>query len=413
METATAAVGPNETTKHEAAGLAHVATVSFLASRASPVAGFWIALAGGVGLARAAQRDGARLGYGASLAATLQTIALIGPVRINVPLTQALSAPLIGALERRGTPARWQVLACAAVRLAHLTVVGAFGLFVLAGGLEVYTDTYESLTGWTGFVPQGQTAALVVTGVALLLWTAFASTVQVVVYRRALTSWTSAALAEGERTPEPPDAVAGRFDPRAVALATGIAFALLIAGLSWPLLAAVAAWLTLASVTGRGDGSVVHSGVVLALVLGLVVLFGTLLGGLGSDEAFRRAIRAMLLVLTATWLRAAAGAGGLREVSRRALGKLGRVPPAPEAAAVMDELGSGSQLGPAVRSALATLSKAPRRPLAVADAVLGWVVVESRRFRRAAPAPPMELRARVRDVVLVAGACACGLAFFA
>src|SRR4051812_29977860 len=116
METATAAAGGSSTeaTTHEAAGLAHVATVSFLASRASPVAGFWIALAGGVALARAAQRDGARLGYGASLAATLQTIALIGPVRINVPLTQALSAPLIGTLERRATPVRWQVLACAA-----------------------------------------------------------------------------------------------------------------------------------------------------------------------------------------------------------------------------------------------------------------------------------------------------------
>ena len=67
--------------KAEAGGLAHVATVSFLASRASPAFGFWIALAGGVALARAGQRDGVRLGYGASLAATLQTIALIGPIR--------------------------------------------------------------------------------------------------------------------------------------------------------------------------------------------------------------------------------------------------------------------------------------------------------------------------------------------
>jgi hypothetical protein len=78
----------------------------------------------------------------------------------------------------------------------------------------------------------------------------------------------------------------------------------------------------------------------------------------------------------------------------------------------MDELGSGRQLGPAVRSALATLRSAPVRPLPVVDAVLGWVVVESRRFRRAAPAPPLGLRVRVRDVVLVGGACACGLALF-
>src|SRR6266516_3814556 len=91
-------------TRHEAAGLARVATVSFLASRAVPSSGFWVALAGGVALARAALRDGIRLGYGASVAATLQTIALIGPARLNIPLTQALTAPLIGALEGRSTP---------------------------------------------------------------------------------------------------------------------------------------------------------------------------------------------------------------------------------------------------------------------------------------------------------------------
>src|SRR4051812_4209384 len=212
MRTATAPAidSSTEATRHEAAGLAHVATVSFLASRASPVAGFWIALSGGVALARAAQRDGARLGYGASLAATLQTIALIGPVRFNVPLTQALSAPLIGALEARETRVRWQVLACSAVRLAHLTIIGAFALFVLTGGLDVYTDTYESLTGWT-FLPQGQTAAIVLTVVALVFWTVFASTVQVPIYRRALVRWPTAPVGEGERAPEPPEPVAGRF----------------------------------------------------------------------------------------------------------------------------------------------------------------------------------------------------------
>ena len=77
---------------------------------------------------------------------------------------------------------------------------------------------------------------------------------------------------------------------------------------------------------------------------------------------------------------------------------------------VMDELGSGRQLGPAVRSVLATLRMAPPRPIPVVDAVLGWVVEESRRFRPAAPAPPMLLRARLRDVALVASAVACGLA---
>jgi hypothetical protein len=396
--------------RHEAAGLAHVATVSFLASRASPAFGFWIALAGGVALARVGQRDGARLGYGASLAATLQTIALIGPIRLSIPLTQALSAPLIGALEGRATPVRWQVLACAAIRLAHVGVTAAFAVFVLTGGLDVYTKSYESITGWTGFLPQGKAGALVLTGVGLVAWTAFASVVQVLVYRRGLVQWPPAPVAEGERAPEPADRVAGRFDPRAVALGAAIAFALLIGGISWPVLAAVGAWLGLAAVVGGGDRSVVPTGMLLAVLLGGGVLIFTLLGGLGADEALRRALRALLLVLVATWLRAAAGAGGLREVSRRALGRLGRVPPAREAAAVMDELGSGRQLGSAARSVLASLRAVPPRPMPVVDAVLGWVVEESRRFRPATPAPSLALRARLRDAALVVTAAACGLA---
>ena len=60
-------------------GPAHVAVVSFLAARAAPSGGFWIALAGGVALARVAERRGARLGFGASIAAMLETVAIIGP----------------------------------------------------------------------------------------------------------------------------------------------------------------------------------------------------------------------------------------------------------------------------------------------------------------------------------------------
>jgi hypothetical protein len=401
METSTA--------RHEAAGLAHVATVSFLASRALPSVGFWVALAGGVALARAALRDGARLGYGASVAATLQTIALIGPTRFSVPLTQALSAPMIGALERRSTPVPWQVIAAGAIRLSHVSAQFAFGVFVLTGGIDVYTETYESATGWTGFMPEGTAAALILTAVGIAVWTVFASVVQVIVYRRGLASWPQGPLAEGEREPEPLEPVAGRFDPRAVALGAGIAFAVLVAGLSWPVLAAVSGWLALAALVGGGDRSVVRTGVLLGLLLGVVVFAFTLVGGLGGDEALRRGLRALLFVLVATWLRAAAGAAGLREVSRRALGRLGRIPSAREAAAVMDELGSGKQLTPAVRSVFGALRSTPLRPIPVTDAVLSWVVVESRRFRRAAPAPPMRLRAHVLDVALVVLAAACGV----
>ena len=58
----------------EVAGPAHVGVVSFLAARAAPTGGFWIALAGGVALARVAERRGPRLGFGASAASMLETV---------------------------------------------------------------------------------------------------------------------------------------------------------------------------------------------------------------------------------------------------------------------------------------------------------------------------------------------------
>src|SRR5688500_3852815 len=102
-----------------ATGPAHVAVVSFLAARAAPTGGFWIALAGGVALARVAERLGARLGFGASAAAMLETVAIIGPARFGVPLTQAISAPILGRLHARGVGFGPQLLACAGVRLLH------------------------------------------------------------------------------------------------------------------------------------------------------------------------------------------------------------------------------------------------------------------------------------------------------
>jgi hypothetical protein len=390
----------------EAAGLAHVATVSFLASRAAASIGFWVALAGGVALARVGERRGMRVGYGASVAAMLQTVAMIGPARFSVPLTQGLTAPLLGALEARTTPVAWQMLACGAIRLAHVVFQTAFAIFVLTGGLDVYTKSYDSLTGWLGVLPQGRTAALVLTGVGILLWTVFASVVQVLVYRRGLLRWPAGSPDAEQRRPDPVDEVTGRFDPRAVALAAAIAFTLLVAGTSWPLLGAITAWLALASLASGGDRSVVSTGVALSLLLGAGVFVFTLIGGIGAEAALRRGIRAVLFVLVATWLRYAAGASGLREVSRRTLGALRRVPSAREAAAVLDELGSGRQLAPAVGSMFAALRSTPARPLPVVDAVLGWVAAESLRFRPAEPGASSALRGRLRDLLLVALAAA-------
>src|SRR5215217_4086204 len=171
-----------------ATGPAHVAVVSFLAARAAPTGGFWIALAGGVALARVAERLGARLGFGTSAAAMLETVAIIGPARFGVPLTQAVSAPILGRLHARDVGFWPQLLACATVRLLHNAGTTAFFIWVVAGGLDAYAGTYDALAGRLG-LELGSAGALAITGAGLLAWAAFASAVQVGVYRRGLRRW--------------------------------------------------------------------------------------------------------------------------------------------------------------------------------------------------------------------------------
>ena len=103
----------------------------------------------------------------------------------------------------------------------------------------------------------------------------------------------------------------------------------------------------------------------------------------------------------ATWLRAAAGSEGLREVSRRVLGRVSRVPSVGEAAGVMDQLGSGRQLGRAGREAAAAMQGVRPRPRPVVDAALGWVEAEAGRFHPAPPVAPAVLHAAAADYVLV------------
>jgi hypothetical protein len=389
----------------ETVGLAHVATVSFLASRATPPIGFFVALAGGVALARVGQRRGGRWGYGASLAAMLQTVAIIGPVRFGVPLTQALTAPLLGVLEARGVGARVQMAVCAAIRLAQNALTSAFVIVVLTG-LDVYLDSYDTIAGVIPLLPEGRAAAWIVTIGSLVFWAVFASAVQVWVYRRGLTGWPPPGEeptlhVDAPAAADPTEPRAGRLDPRAVVLSAAIAFGLLVASFSWPLLAAVAAWLVVAALVSRGDPSVVPLGALLGAVLGTVVFTVAMLGGQGVADSLARGVRATLLVLVATWLRAAAGTAGLREVSRRVLGRLHRAPAAAEAVQVMGELGSGRELAPAARSLLRALRAVPAKTVPVVDAVLGWVAFESRRFRPAVVVAGAQLRLRALDVVLV------------
>jgi hypothetical protein len=388
-------------------GTAHVATVSFLASRAAPAGGFWIALAGGLALARAAQRSGARQGYGGSIAAMLETVAIMGPSRFGVPLTQAATAPLLGRLEARGAAPALQWSLCAAIRLAHNTATTAFAIWVILGGLDAYTGTWTSLAGRVG-LEVGTGGALAVTAAALLLWAAFASAVQVAVYRRGLVAWPDDEAGGAGASAPAAGATASvpRFDPRAVAAAAAVAFALLLASTAWLLLGAVVVWLGGAWAISRPDREAVPTGLVLTAVLaGGALAFG-LGAGLGAEVALRRALRAALLVLVATWLRAAAGAPGLREVFRRVLGRLRRVPAVPEAAGVLDGIGSEGRLLEAGRQLATSLRDVPRRPMAILDGVLGWVARESARFRVGSPDPAPALRVGAADWALVVLAAA-------
>jgi hypothetical protein len=404
------------------AGPAHVAVVSFLAARGAPAGGFWIALAGGVAIARAAERLGARIGFGASAAAMLETVAIIGPARIGIPLTQAVTAPMLGRLEARGWRSLRQILACSAVRLTQNAATTAFFIWVITGGLDAYAGTYDAIGRRVG-LEIGSADALVLTAIALVAWAAFASTVQVLVYRRGLASWDALAAHTTDIDPamsgkckpraETP-AERRRFDPRAVTLAALVAFALLLSGTEWVLLAAVSAWLALAWATARPDKEPLKTGLAFAALLaGGAFLFG-LGAGLGLDVALRRMVRAGLLVLVATWLRGAAGAEGLREVSRRALGRLDRLPSAREAALVLDQIAAEGRLAAAGRTLLDRLGGVRARPLILLDAVLGWVVHESAAFKAAAPRrAATALAAGPLDLVLVllAAAPALGLAF--
>ena len=391
-------------------GPAHVAVVSFLAARAAPTGGFWIALAGGVALARVAERRGARLGFGASIAAMLETVAIIGPARFGIPLTQAVTAPLLGRLEARGWPPLAQVLVCAAIRLVHNTATTAFFIWVITGGLDAYAGTYDAIGRRLG-LEVGTADALALTAAGLLVWAAFASTVQVLVYRRGLRDWDR--LAAHPRQVDRP--IGGkvdtsererRFDPRAVTLAAAVAFVLLLASTAWALLAAVGAWLALAWLAARPDREPVPAGLLFAALLAGGAFVFAVTGGLGLETAARRAARAGLLVLSATWLRGAAGAEGLREVSRRALGRVRRLPAAPEAALVLDQIASEGRLAAAAGGLQQQLLGVKLRPVPFLDAVLGWVVREASAFRPPPARPAHALRTRWVDALLIVAAVA-------
>ena len=395
-------------------GLAHVATVSFLAARAAPSMQFWIALAGGIGLARTSALHGLRNGYGASLASMLQTVAVMGPARVNGPLTQALTAPLLGALHRRGTPVPAQIAACFAIRLSHYVVLTAALVWIVLGGLDAYAGSYDTLTGWLGLLPEGKRGALIVTAILNVALAVFYSVTQVLVYRWALASWPQSPPAIAAPAAGPAqDRGSARFDPRAITLAAVVAFALLLSGTWWALLASVAAWLAIAWAVSRPDREALGLGLALTALLAFGAIVATLIAGLGIDEALRRGSRAGLLVLVATWMRAAAGPAGLRETFRRALWRIRAVPPAREASQILDGLDSGARLIASGRTLVDALAVVELTPRTVAAVVRDWVSAEAAGFRAAAAAARARLAVKPRDGLLVAFAAVPVLALFA
>ena len=395
------------------AGLAHVATISFVAARIAPPIGFGVSLAGGLALARAGQRAGLRGGYGAGLGTILETVAIVGPTRLGGAISQALTAPLLGRMEQAGARLGWQALACTLIRFAYNAATTAFFIWVLAGGLTAYAGTYDSIAGGLPLLASGPLAALLATALVLLAWALFASLIQVSVYRRGLKRWPrrEPGLGEAAGAPaEPPRA--RRTDPRAIALAAAVAFVLLVASTAWWALAAVGAWLAAAWLVLPPERHVVPAGLGLAAALAASAF---LVAGIGNGwgEAAPTGARAALLVLTATWMRGAAGEAGFREVSRRVLDRLRRLPAVPEAAHVLDELGLGRRLGAAARSLVGSVGSVRRRPLAILDSVLDWVGQEAATFRTVEPLPRQHLAFAPADALLVLAAALPALAILA
>ena len=89
------------------------------------------------------------------------------------------------------------MLLCAALRLIHNTATTAFFIWVITGGLDAYAGTYDALGRRIG-IDVGTADALVLTAAGLLVWAAFASVIQVLVYRRGLRHWEEPAADEGQ-----------------------------------------------------------------------------------------------------------------------------------------------------------------------------------------------------------------------
>ena len=348
----------------------------------------------------------------------LQTIAVMGPARINAPLTQAITAPMMGRLQARGAPWALEFAACLGLRLLHYAALMAAFVFVVLGGWTSTRPPTSALTGWLPLLPEGTAGALAMGALGNVVAAVFFSVVQVTVYRRALGRW-----------PDGPPGAPGRVAARS-APPGGFAPSRRDARAS-----PARAERALRSPGGRDRGgggqrpaagehrvgaARRRRGVARARVVGVARRpLGRPAGRRARGHPGHRRARGRapgrsrararapagdprrLLVAVATWMRSAAGQAGLREVFRRGLHRLGRIPAAAEAARLLEGLDAGPRLVAAGRAAAGRLAAADLRPAPMADALAAWVAGEAAGYVAGGPPAAPALRTRHRDRVLV------------
>jgi hypothetical protein len=313
-----------------------------------------------------------------------------------------MTAPVLGWLHARGRGFPSLFAFCVTVRLSVYVVLNALWVWLVLGSIDGFVRTYEATTGWTGVLPQGRTAALVLTFGWQAIWGVVLSVIQVAVYRRALARW-----------PQPPERVEARpaaarttpvveHDPRPLALAAGVAFVLLLVSTAPIVLGAVALWLAVAWMVARPDARTARLGAGLAALLALSALIAGALADLGTQASAERAARAALLVLVATWLRGATGPEGMRSLFGGILRRLSRIGWAREAGALLARLDSADQLTAAGRALIDELRGVEHKPGPVADAATRWVVAEAGRGAVGAEQPETHLVSRPVDRAVMA-----------
>ena len=280
---------------------------------------------------------------------------------------------------------------------------------MILGGLDEFTGSYETLTGWLGIVPAG-------TGRRARGDRRGADAVGDLLQHRAGGGLPARARQlAGRSTPTPragaarrrrprSERAAGRFDPRAVVLAALLASALLLASTSWPLLLGVTAWLIPAWLLSRPDNDAVPLGLVLAGAARVRRAHRRAAERrrAGADAARVAARRAARRRRDVDARRGRRAAGCARRSAARCTGSA-RIPSVREGAALMEGLDAGPRLiaaRPRRRGPLRRRRAQARRAVRHGHRLGG---APSRRPTGRAPAaPPRALRLRAPDGVLVA-----------